>query len=241
MKNNSLRTNLQITMFATLVLLMGLIPNLGYLKISIIDVTIIYIPVLIGAALSGYRGALILGLTFGISSFLVAVFRPSSPYDLVFRNPVVSVFPRAIFPLIFVFLLKHQTKYLGYIGSFLLICLAIITFIFYDESLKYIIIIIISLLAIALGFLNYYSKLKSLKYVIPTFISVLINSILVLSLMALHIYLFTDVEESFKTSFNSILKILIATLGSNSVVEIILSCVIIQAVMKVLDKRSSHV
>jgi uncharacterized membrane protein len=41
--------------------------------------------------------ALVSGLSFGISSWFVAMTRPTGPTDLIFQNPIVSILPRVLF------------------------------------------------------------------------------------------------------------------------------------------------
>lgn len=98
-------------MIMAIVLLMAWIPQLGYIKINLVDVTIIHIPVLIGAMTFKNRNlALVAGTTFGISSWLVAMFRPMTPVDLLFQNPLVSIIPRILFALVAFILYKYLAK-----------------------------------------------------------------------------------------------------------------------------------
>lgn len=98
-------------MIMAIILLMALVPQLGYIKINLVDVTIIHVPVLIGAMTFKNRNlALVAGTTFGISSWLVAMFRPMTPVDLLFQNPLVSIIPRILFALLAYFLYKYLSK-----------------------------------------------------------------------------------------------------------------------------------
>ena len=98
-------------MIMAIILLMALVPQLGYIKINLVDITIIHIPVLIGAmTFKSRKLALVAGSTFGISSWLVAMFRPITPVDLLFQNPLVSIVPRILFALLAYFLYKHLSN-----------------------------------------------------------------------------------------------------------------------------------
>lgn len=98
-------------MIMAIILLMAWIPQFGYIKINLVDITIIHIPVLIGAMTFKNRNlALIAGSTFGISSWLVAMFRPMSPIDLLFQNPLVSIVPRILFALLAYVLYKYLSN-----------------------------------------------------------------------------------------------------------------------------------
>ncbi len=98
-------------MIMAIVLLMALVPQLGYIQVGIVAITIIHIPVLIGAITFKNRNlALIAGATFGISSWLVAMTRPTVPTDFIFQNPIVSVLPRILFALAAYWLYKQLSK-----------------------------------------------------------------------------------------------------------------------------------
>jgi uncharacterized membrane protein len=91
-----------LAMFIAIIAVLGLVPNglggtIGFIKIApTIEVTIVHIPVLIGAALLGRRTGIYLGLAFGIVSNLAA-FIYASPF---FVYPWVAILPRFIFGLI---------------------------------------------------------------------------------------------------------------------------------------------
>src|SRR5699024_4385122 len=83
-------------LFMGIVFMLGLWPNLGFIAIGPISVTIIHIPVIIGAIFLGSTSGLLIGLAFGIGSFINSmssgvIFAP------VFANPVVSILPRVVF------------------------------------------------------------------------------------------------------------------------------------------------
>ena len=75
--------------FASIILLLSLIPNIGYITIipGLSAVTIIHIPVLIGIIFLPFYYSLGLGLTFGISSFIAAFLYSKEPFGL-FQNPL---------------------------------------------------------------------------------------------------------------------------------------------------------
>jgi uncharacterized membrane protein len=57
-------------------------------------ITIMHIPVIIGAVLEGPWVGLFVGLIFGLSSLLWSFIGPTGPGDVYFQNPLVSVLPR---------------------------------------------------------------------------------------------------------------------------------------------------
>ena len=56
--------------------------------------TIMHVPVIIGAVLEGPVVGTAIGLIFGLFSLLQAVVAPTGPVDVWFQNPVISVLPR---------------------------------------------------------------------------------------------------------------------------------------------------
>ncbi|MDR3572489.1 MAG: ECF transporter S component [Anaerolineaceae bacterium] len=67
----------------------------GYLPwISGASLTIMHIPVIIGAVLEGPIVGAAIGLIFGVSSLIQAAVAPTGPTDVWFTNPILSVLPR---------------------------------------------------------------------------------------------------------------------------------------------------
>jgi uncharacterized membrane protein len=58
------------------------------------SLTIMHVPVIIGAVLEGPLVGLVIGFIFGIFSLLQAAIAPTGPADVWFVNPLVSVLPR---------------------------------------------------------------------------------------------------------------------------------------------------
>ncbi|NMA05755.1 MAG: hypothetical protein GX931_05240 [Acholeplasmataceae bacterium] len=188
--------------FASIILLMALVPNLGYLTfIPGISITIIHIPVLIGIMLLSFWYALGLGLVFGLSSLIASYMYASSPGDIAFQNPLVSVIPRILFAVvafgIIIALKKIQTKEKGTIINFIIVSLITVGFIVAGAiSLNastnwplYLIVILAVLstatLIVGYAFFLFKSKHKHLAYVPSSMIlSTLVHSFLVLSMIA---------------------------------------------------------
>ena len=70
---------------------LGFIPWFGG-----ISLTIMHVPVIIGAILEGPIVGLGIGLIFGLFSMLQAAIAPSSPSDVWFTNPILAVLPRLV-------------------------------------------------------------------------------------------------------------------------------------------------
>lgn len=86
-------------MFIAIVAIMALIPNLGIIQVGALSITVLHIPVIVAGIALGTRSALIVSTAFGLSTMFVAMTRALTPFDALFANPVLSVFPRLLFGL----------------------------------------------------------------------------------------------------------------------------------------------
>lgn len=96
-KKTNTRNMTYYGMIMAIIIVMSLVPFLGYIQIPPLAITLIHIPVIIGSILFGWKAGLLFALTFGLSSMFVAMTRGATPLDLLFINPLVSVLPRVIF------------------------------------------------------------------------------------------------------------------------------------------------
>lgn len=79
-----------LSIFIALIILLAFTP-IGYLKVGLVEITFITIPVIVGATILGFKGGLILGLVFGLSSF-IQCFTGSVFGELIFSiSPFSSV------------------------------------------------------------------------------------------------------------------------------------------------------
>lgn len=79
---------------SAIAVLLGL-TRLGFLPwFSGASLTIMHVPVIIGAVLEGPVVGLIIGLIFGLFSMLQAAIAPNGPTDIWFTNPLLAVLPR---------------------------------------------------------------------------------------------------------------------------------------------------
>lgn len=71
------------------------ITRLGFIPwITGASLTIMHVPVIIGAVLEGPVVGLAIGLIFGVFSLIQAAVAPTGPADVLFTNPLISVLPR---------------------------------------------------------------------------------------------------------------------------------------------------
>ena len=69
--------------------------RLGFIPFVLgVAITIMHVPVIIGAVLEGPLVGTIIGTLFGIFSLVWAFIAPTGPGDLYFQNPLISILPR---------------------------------------------------------------------------------------------------------------------------------------------------
>lgn len=83
-------------LFMAIVFMLGLWPNLGFIAIGPASITIVHIPVIIGAIFLGAKSGLLIGLAFGLGSFFNSM-SSGVLFAPIFANPIVSVLPRIVF------------------------------------------------------------------------------------------------------------------------------------------------
>lgn len=79
-------------LFSALCVLLSVTP-LGYIKLGLINITILHIPVILAAILGGFGPAIVTGLVFGLTSCI----RSNMAGTPFFGNPLVSVLTRLLF------------------------------------------------------------------------------------------------------------------------------------------------
>jgi len=85
MKKNSIQELTLASVFAAIILVMIFVPQLGFITLTpFVSVTIVHIPVLIGVFLLPKRYGILLGLLFGIGSWIRS-FTPMGPLDTAFQ------------------------------------------------------------------------------------------------------------------------------------------------------------
>ncbi len=87
-----------MAMFIAIIVVMALIPYVGFFQYGGIAFTTLHIPVIIGTLYGGWKFGAGLGFTFGLFSMIIAFMRPD-PSNVIFQNPVVAIAPRLIFGL----------------------------------------------------------------------------------------------------------------------------------------------
>jgi uncharacterized membrane protein len=96
MRNNRVSEMTFLAMFIAIIAVMSFVPWLGFITIGGVAITIIHIPVLIGAIFGGKKVGIILATTFGVFSMIRAFMTPDA-FNVFFQNPLVSILPRFLF------------------------------------------------------------------------------------------------------------------------------------------------
>lgn len=85
--------------FIALLLVMTFVPSMGFIAITpFLSLTLMHLPVLLGASLFGWRKGLLYGFAFGVSSYVNAL--TGTGFNALFAYPWVAIPPRAIFGLL---------------------------------------------------------------------------------------------------------------------------------------------
>lgn len=103
----------QLGVFSALILIMSFVPYIGFISYGAISITLIHIPMLIGAIVLGPKAGAILGGVWGVATIIRALTSPPSPIEgSIFWNPLVALVPRVlaglVAGLIFVLVLRKD-------------------------------------------------------------------------------------------------------------------------------------
>ena len=104
MERKKLGNFVLLALFVALIVLLGFTP-LGLIPLGFINVTILCVPVIVGALYMGWKNGLLLGLAFGLTSFISALMKPSTLVStLMGASPVLvalmSILPRLLVPMV---------------------------------------------------------------------------------------------------------------------------------------------
>lgn len=83
--------------------------GLGFIKTPLLSVTFVHLPVILGVLLVGKKEGIILGLIFGLCSLANNLMVPTAT-SFVFYNPMVSIFPRVMIPVMVILTAKLTEK-----------------------------------------------------------------------------------------------------------------------------------
>ena len=82
--------------FFAIIFIMGFIPQMGYIAIVPgVSLTLMHLPILLGAYLFGWKRGLLYGIAFGVTSWLQAMMSGTG-FNAFFIYPWISILPRAL-------------------------------------------------------------------------------------------------------------------------------------------------
>lgn len=120
MNRSSIRTLTTLAILIAVILVMSFTP-LGYIKTLGLEITLLHIPVIVGAALTGPVGGMVLGAVFGLTSFFQCFGMSWFGTTLFSISPVatfvVCVVPRVLLGLIAALLYRAFEKFAGKWGG----------------------------------------------------------------------------------------------------------------------------
>lgn len=111
-------------LFSALIILMSITP-IGYIRTGVVSITLVHIPVIIGAILLGWQGGLILGGVMGLTSLTIAYVMPGGIMDYFFQNPLVALPSRMAMGLIVGLLFIGFSKVMHNYKAKLPVCIAL--------------------------------------------------------------------------------------------------------------------
>lgn len=89
-----------MAVFIAIILLQSWVPTLGYISFGAISLTFIHVTVIIAVLWLGTKKGTIIGAVWGLTAMMVAYMRGTPFERLVFINPLISLLPRIIMPLV---------------------------------------------------------------------------------------------------------------------------------------------
>ncbi|MEG0110253.1 MAG: ECF transporter S component [Oscillospiraceae bacterium] len=120
MNKQKLTDMVLLSLFSAIIIILALIPGIGYIPLGVTRATTIHIPVIIGSILLGPKKGGILGGVFGLTSLLTNTFMPTitsfvfSPFYSGgnFWSLVICFIPRILTGVVpyFIFKLFNKTK-----------------------------------------------------------------------------------------------------------------------------------
>lgn len=232
-----------VSLFSAIILILAMVPNVGLITFGAVAITIIHIPVLIGAmTLKRVSSVFVLGFLFGLGSLFAALTRGSTPIDLAFINPLISVIPRILFALIAFYIFKgsrYIVKSLPYVASLsilsammLVMSIGLYHYLVSSETLNTFVSIIVSsvIWSVITVFMFIQTRKRPNIMFIPltSLVSTLLHTVLVLSALVI-------VEPSlFNFTFGVAVNVIYGIMISNGLLEAVVAVFVVTPVVTAL-------
>lgn len=254
MKRSNIQDLTLASVFAAIILVMTFVPQIGYITVGTVALTLIHIPVLIGAFLLPKRYGLMLALFFGLGSLIRAATTPTGPLDPAFVNPLVSVLPRLLFALAAIYLLelfrwfertvRHSEMYIfgivTLITSFGIYYAgqAIIDFSGWNATLVTVFFLLINV-AFITAYFTFIKKDDNRRILVPStlIVATVIHTVLVLSALVIF-------ERGLITTLvpaDQLLSLILTIAVSNGLVEAILAAFIGTPILFALEQVKTKI
>lgn len=94
-----------ISLMIAITFVLALTP-IGMIRLPIVSITIAHVPAIVTAITIGLLDGVIVSLSFGILSLYLAITSPTSILDPFFVNPLISILPRLLIPIVAYFVYK---------------------------------------------------------------------------------------------------------------------------------------
>lgn len=101
-----------ISLMIALTAVLALTP-IGMIRLPIVSITIAHVPAIITAVTIGLLDGVIVAFSFGALSLYLAITSPTSVLDPFFVNPLISILPRLLIPIVAYFTYKLLVKLLS--------------------------------------------------------------------------------------------------------------------------------
>lgn len=231
---NNVKNTTILGLFTAIIIVLA--NTIGFIQVGPLAITIMHIPVIIGAILYGKKFGAVIGLIFGLISMFRAYSQPS-PTSFLMMNPLISVLPRVSFGyltgLIYNGLNRaYDEKYKIILSVFLILSLigATISIFILGKSSRYLGIL---LAIISLTMLIYLRKSNSKDLVINQITALGatgIHSILVLGMIYI-IY-----AQRYIETLGKAVDVIVFGSSVNMIFEMIFSAIIVPPLIYALKK-----
>lgn len=98
--NHRTRDLVYMAVFIAIILLQSWVPTLGYISFGTISLTFIHVTVIVAVLWLGTKKGTFIGAVWGTTAMIVAYMRGTPFERLVFVNPLISLLPRILMPIV---------------------------------------------------------------------------------------------------------------------------------------------
>lgn len=245
-KELTIRKMMVVGLLASVSIVLGAIPGLGFIPVGPTSATIMHIPVIIGAIMEGPLVGGLIGLIFGFFSIFKAITNPT-PVSFVFLNPVVSVLPRVLIGIVSYYVYK-LSKDIGKRKSLWLLDIIWIMLLLYLSYGLYVSIkeftsiwsIVINMLLIILTviiaiYTHKNLKDKAIDIILSAALGTLTNTVGVLS--AIYYLYGEQFVEKLGQSSEMARKVILGIGIANGIPETIIAVIVVTNVVAALNRR----